>query len=476
MKTRLLHLWEVLNSSYWFVPCVMLVAAIALAFGTIAVDRSVFTGPAGARWAYAGGAEGARLMLSTVGGSVITVAGVVFSITIAALTQASSQYGPRLLRNFMRDRGNQVVLGTFVATFIYCLLVLRTVQGDEEGRAFVPHVSVTTAVVMAVASLVVLIYFIHHVSSSMQAPVIIATVGRDLDEAIDRMFPEDLGTGGPAPPDLAPGRHPDAQSAWPAGFAERARPVPSGESGYVQAIDQDGLMALAVGRDLLVCLTCRPGDFVIAGSPLAFVAPAGSQDGHAAAPAGATGSVAGGDHASHDSLCDAVNAAFFTGKRRTPEQDAEFALHQIVEIAVRALSPAVNDPFTAVTCVDWIAAALCRLAKADEHSPYRYDHAGRLRVVAEVTDFDGFADAGFNQIRQYGAASVSVSLRMLEAIASIAPRMRNDAQRDVLARHARMIVCGAESIAVEKMDRADLRGRYEVAMKALDRADAAVLV
>ncbi len=143
-------------------------------------------------WIYTRGPDGARAVLSTIAGSMITVAGVVFSVTIVALSLASNQFGPRLLRNFMRDRGNQIVLGTFVATYLYCLLVMRTVQGMD-GSQFVPHLSVTVAILMAVASLGVLIYFIHHVAVSIQAPELIANVAHELHEAIDRLFPEELG-------------------------------------------------------------------------------------------------------------------------------------------------------------------------------------------------------------------------------------------------------------------------------------------
>ena len=162
MTARLRHIWIVLTSGYWFVPMVMMLASTGLAFGLLYIDNELLGDRVG--WLYAGGADGAKTMLSTVAASVITVAGVVFSITIAALTQASSQFGPRLLRNFMRDTGNQMVLGTFIGTFMYCLLVLRTIHGEVADRtAFVPQASVTGAMLLAVASLAVLVYFIHHV-------------------------------------------------------------------------------------------------------------------------------------------------------------------------------------------------------------------------------------------------------------------------------------------------------------------------
>ncbi len=189
-SARLAQLWESLRTSYWFVPTVMTAGAVGLSFASVHLDQVVKAEWVRAvGWIWAGSPEGARQVLSTIAGSMITVAGVAFSITIVALTLASTQFGPRLLRNFVRDLGNQVVLGTFVSTFVYCLLVLRTVRGGDVAE-FVPYLSVTLGVAFALASLGVLIYFIHHVSGAIQAEHLIASVADELEDAIERMFPE----------------------------------------------------------------------------------------------------------------------------------------------------------------------------------------------------------------------------------------------------------------------------------------------
>ena len=189
MKTWLVQQWAKLRSSFWFLPSLMVAAAAALALASVAWDRSM---PEGwleqADWLYTGGAEGASLVLSTIAGSMITIAGVVFSMTLVALSLASSQLGPRLLRNFMRDTSNQVVIGTFLATFVYGLLVLRTIRRADEV-AFVPHLSVSLGVVLALASLGVLIYFVHHVAMSIQADVVVSRVGDELFDAVERLYP-----------------------------------------------------------------------------------------------------------------------------------------------------------------------------------------------------------------------------------------------------------------------------------------------
>lgn len=246
MKAHLLEYWERLRSSFWFVPGILTGAAVALASVTVALDESVTVGEwmAGQSWAYTGGAEGASLVLSTVAGSMITIAGVVFSMTLVALSLASSQLGPRLLRNFMRDTRNQVVLGTFIATFVYCLLVLRTIRRAEEAF-FVPHLSVTIGVLLALVSLGVLIYFIHHVSVSIQADEVVARVNHELIHGINRLFPESMGRGNTrTAAEVAGARLPEA-------FDREARPVGAAEDGYLQSVDPDALMELATQENAL---------------------------------------------------------------------------------------------------------------------------------------------------------------------------------------------------------------------------------
>ena len=236
---RLLKWWQLLHSSFWFIPGAMSVGAVALAFGTVALDRAK-----SAAWResfgflYSGGAEGASTVLGTVAGSMITIAGVVFSMTLIALSLASSQLGPRLLRNFMRDAVNQVVLGTFVATFLYCLLVLRTIRRAEEAL-FVPHFAVTLGVVLAVVSVGVLIYFIHHISLSIQADQVVARVGRELIRGIDDLFPDRLD------PAIQAGSQQPEGAGLQDGFDEEAREVLASEDGYVRSVDIDALMELA---------------------------------------------------------------------------------------------------------------------------------------------------------------------------------------------------------------------------------------
>ncbi len=438
---RLVKWWQLVRSSFWFIPGVMSGGAALLAVGAVALDRTKSD-----EWResfgflYTGGAEGASTVLGTIAGSMITIAGVVFSMTLIALSLASSQLGPRLLRNFMRDTINQVVLGTFVATFLYCLLVLRTIRRAEDNL-FVPHLAVTLGVALAVVSVGVLIYFIHHISLSIQADHVVARVGRELMRDIDDIFPDRWD---PAARD----RSEESEGAvLPPGFDEEARKILTAEDGYVRSVDVGALVKLGTEEDVVFKVDQGPSAYVVEHGPLVRVWPAVRVT---------------------ERLMRRVNDAFILGITRTPGQDIEFSVHQIVEIAVRALSPGVNDPFTAVRCVDQLASALSRMARREIPSPFHYDEHGRVRVVYAVVSFADVVDSAFNQIRQSARTDAAVTIRLLEAITTVAAFTDRLDDREALRRHAEMIVRGAREGLPEENDRHEVNRRYADAIEALD--------
>lgn len=436
-QTKFSKLWDSLHSSFWFVPTLMVVLAIALSFLTIRLDQTLKTNIIRQLgWAYSLGPDGSRAILSTIAGSMVTVATTAFSITIVALQLASSQFGPRLLRKFMQDTGNQIVLGTFISTFVYSLLVLRTINGVDENE-FVPHLAVTCALVLALASIGVLIYFIHHSASSIQVDQVITKVGRELDDAIDRLFPHKIGRGASK----------DRLLDIPANFERDAYPIKATNSGYIQAVNDGQLMQIATENNLLLRIQNRPGNFIVQGSELVLVF--------------------GGERV-NKTLTKNINDAFVLGLQRTEQQDLEFSINQLVEIAVRALSPGINDPFTAIRCIDQLSASLCHLAQREIPSPYRYDDNDKLRVIAEPITFADMTDVAFNQIRQYGTTSVAVTIRLLDAIAVIAPHTYNKADRSALLRHASMIERGSHEEIPEELDRKDVEDQYLAAVKAIE--------
>ena len=440
VKARVLDVWDNVRSSYWFIPTLMSIAAIGLALVTTGVDGRI-----GPDWIddvsflHGNKPDGARTLLSTVAGSMIGVAGVTFSITIASVVYATGQYGPRLLTNFMDDRGNQVTLGTFIATFLYCLLVLRTIRAADETTGvgeFVPHVAVLTGLGLTLASVAVFIYFIHHVPESIHVSNLIAGVGRDLLARMDTLFPERVGEAGTT---REAGDDDEALTAVPDGFFEEARRVVADGAGYVRGVDSDALLRVAVEHDLVVRVRHRPGDFVAPGDALVLAWP----------PARAT-----------DEAVRAVRTAFAWGSQRTARQDVRFLVDELVEIAARALSPGVNDPFTAVSCLDWLSAALKDLAARDFPEPTRHDEGGALRVVAQPTTFGEFVEGVYSQLRPYVAADRNAALHALTTIGEVAGRATDRSQLDALREQADALLQGAGDALALEADRRDVRERH----------------
>lgn len=383
--TRLVSVWEVLRGSFWFLPSMMAAGAVLLSFGAVQLDAAMEADAYGRfDFIYLFGPEGARAILSAVATSMITVAGLTFSITMLTLQLASSQFGPRLLRNFMRDRGNQLVLGTFISTFVYCLLVLRTVKGVE-GSSFVPHLAVAIGVVLAVAGLAVLIYFIHHTATSIRIETLLASLAQETAATIDRLFPENLGH-----------EEPEAQGELP-DFGQ-GNIIQATTSGYVQSIDNGALLRPATEQDVVVEVVARPGAFVTERDPLLRVIAA--------------------TELSEDKV-DALRGSLIIGIERTPLQDLDFSIRRIVEIAQRALSPGINDPTTALYCIDRLREALARLAERHPPSSRRHDEESRLRIVAEPVPFDPLAAGALHAVGLYAGSDSDV----LKALAAALDRV-----------------------------------------------------
>jgi len=440
MLTRFFSLVDSTRGSLWFVPSAMTVAAVALAFTTLWIDQELIgsTSTDATTWLYGGGADGARDVLSTVASSMITVAGVIFSVTVVALTLASQQFGPRLLRNFMRDPGNQFVLGTFISVHLFCLIVLRAVRTEAAG-GFVPHLSVSVALILAVAAAAVLIYFFHHATSSIRASAVIAAVAEELDGAIDRLFPEPVGRPGPL-------------SVVQTEIERAGTHIRLHQSGYLQAVDMDSLVSIAKTHDLVMRLDRRPGDFITCECVVASVWPA--------------------ERLSKD-IAEQLNEAFLLGDERTAVQDLLFPAQQLAEMAVRALSPGTNDPSTALACVDRLGAAFIRLAARQVPSPYRYDDDHRLRITADPVMLQELIAETFNPIRQYGRTSVAVTVRLLETIALSAPHVTSREGLAELQRQAIMIQRGSHGGLLEEWDRQVVEERFTSVETALARRRAA---
>lgn len=415
-------LWDALRSSLWFVPALFVLGALLLAQGMIelghvlpmddleeALPRLLAVGP-----------DGARSVLATIAGSMISVAGVAFSITIVALSLASSQYTSRILRNFMADRANQAVLGAFVGIFVYCLWVLRTISEGEdgasggEGYSFVPSVAVLFAVVLALVGIACLIFFIHHIAASIQAERIILAATAETLDAVDRLFPEKMGEPAAVRPAMPP-----EDTAWHAIAAPR--------TGYLQSVDGDGLVELASERDLIFRMERPVGGFVVEGSPLVSIADRPAPEGE---------------------LVEKVGAFFAIGGQRTIVQDAGYGIRQIVDVALKALSPGINDTTTAVGCVEHLTAIMARVARRQIPSEHRI-RRGKLRVIAMRPGFDEMLGQAFDQIRQNAGGNVATLAALVDALAVVAERTDDADRRAAIARQLDL-VAGKAAATIEQ--------------------------
>jgi uncharacterized membrane protein len=419
---------EALRTNLWLVPMLEVLAALVLYAGTHVLDRAAYDGHVTLpTWVIAGSADAARQILTSLAAAVITVVGVVFSIMIVTLTLASTQFGPRMLRNFIRDRGTQVTLGTFVATFVYATLVLISISPGPHG-GFVPHASITMAVALVAVSMGVLIYFIHHIATSIQLPQVIASIASDLSQAIESETNDGGGLeAGPSVAELTQR------------MDEGGGTVPAPSSGYLQYIRHHTLVGLATQKGAVIRLLHRPGHFVVEGHPMATVWPP------ACAPA----------------VRDALRRAHITGPYRTLTQDLAFAVDQLVEIAIRALSPAVNDTFTALTCIDWLGESLCRITTRWHPTRVHRDSHGYVRVITAHVSYTRLVERAFEKIRQAGKGMPAVLIRQLEALSKIIDDTTTSEQRELLLSQASMIMSLSDASVDEPADRADVRREYD---------------
>ncbi len=436
MRAQAGQLADRLRNSYWFVPTLMSVGAILLAFLTLWADASYKLNAGGAGWwgrlLFTGGSQGAQNVLKTVASSSMTVAGVVFSITMVALTLASQQYGTRLLANFMRDRGNQITLGTFLATFLYSLVVLRTLNFGSQ--ASVPHLSVTVSLVLAIAGVSVLIYFVHHVAATIQAPNLAKMIGREFRDVLDRAYTQDLDVQSTAVPELDTGS---------------AAAVPARKRGYLQIVDYDGLLDLATEHDLEIRIEHRPGHFLVPSTVLAHAWPAERVD---------------------DQLARRITHHITAGSRRTPQQDVEFPARQLTEMAVRGLSPGINDVVTATICIDHLSDALCEAAGRSLARRSARDDDGRVRVWS--ADPMTFADlvGSFDGIRESADYHVEVYRHTLRALERVARCVQQPERLHDLATQARLFLEAAERDVAAEADKETIRRAYDDVVAAVSRS------
>ena len=398
---RLQFWWARIWTSLWFLPAVITGACVVLAFVLVQADQAHWLpGADHLGWIFSGGAAGARGVLGAIAGSLITVTGVVFSVTIVALQLASSQYSPRVLHNFIHDRPNQVVLGVLIGTFTYTLLVMRTLRSAVEDQTrFVPAVAVTVAIALLLVSVGVLLYFISHAASSIQVETIVERQVSRARHQIGHLLSRDAAAG--AEREATTSEYP--RTPW----AE----VVTHRPGYVQAVDAGRLFSLAGEREVVIAIDRAVGEYVLPDEAVGRVWPAEALD---------------------DALRSSIYDAVLVGDARTEHQDLEYAILGIADIAVRSLSPGINDPTTALLCVDRLAGLLVDVGRRSWPAEVRSDDSGAVRLLVRRTNFSRLVTLAFDQIRHFGAGVPAVALQLLMVLRRMGPLLQPE-DRAILA-------------------------------------------
>lgn len=419
---RVLHtelLFDRLRSSMWVVPLGILILMIAAAKGLMHLDShlALDLGMAGAS------IEGARGMLQAVATSMVTVAGVVFSLTLLVLSQASSQYSPRVLRNFLRDRVNQSVLGIFLGVYAYCLVVLRGMGGDSGEM---PGVTIIGGLVAALVSVIYLVYFFHHIAESLQLENILKGIEEETLPVIARLYPQGRGVPDDEDADLK-----DAPDLPTLKIACR-------KAGYIQHIELDSLLEIADKLDAVIYVPHCVGDFIVQGKVLAEVV------------SGPT---------STDAVVEGISEAFCLGAQRSIQQDPAFGIRQMADVAMKALSPGVNDTTNAIMALDRISVIMTELSARCFPHRRRMLH-GKLRLVVARPSFEDLLGLSFDQLRQWGSANPAVLVRLLEVLGDLMKVSASNRRKAVIQAYARRVLATAEANINEADDLCWIRERY----------------
>ncbi len=406
---KIVNFWINLRASLWFIPGLMLTCSIFAALILIDLDSRI-----NREWLIAFpslfglGADGSRGMLTAIASSMLTVVALTFALTLNAMTQASGQFTPRIFRNFMRDRVNQFVLGYFVSVFAYCLLVLRTIRGGDELK-FVPSIAVLVGLVLALGGIIALIFFIHHIADSLQITTIISRIVDETIDAIKGKFPKEIGR---------PAGAEERENVWKAEDDQKWIEIPAMKSGYVQSVDSDGLFDFAEEYRVIARMDRGVGQFVGRGISLVSLTTEPKTDSFKFVP-------------TDEEVIEEINDFFNIGRHRTIDQDIGFGIRQIVDIALKALSPGVNDTTTAVNCIDHLGEIVGEIARRELPSKIRAGKDGG-RIIVLAPDLREYVESAFDQIRISGKANLAIFIRLLEAIEYVAHITESEQRRIVL--------------------------------------------
>ena len=423
-RVKARYQWDRMKVSFWFAPAVMAVGAVLLAWIMYWLDSLIPNEVlANSRIVLSGTPGEMRSALLGIASSVLATAGVVFTLLTLPLSTVAAQYGSRLLRVFLGDRTTQLVLGTFVATFVYCVaaaLSILPTQVEPNG----PQLTVTVGLLLMMATFSSLILLVQHISTMLQAPNIAAAAGVELRDVVRAEMPDQV-----VSRDGCPGE----SGLLPDSLVEKdAYPIRVTQTGYIQYIDPHYILTLAREHDLVIHLLRKPGHIIWHDARVALIWPSSAVD---------------------EELDRQIRSAFRIGNGRTPTQDVAYAVNQLVEMAVRAMSPAINDPFTAMTCLDHIGEGLALFIQQGEKKPCYYDQDNKLRLILEPVTFIELLNDAFDMLRHASSDNASVLLHMLEVIDNVGQKTDSREARQELLRHAHLIQIESQAGAIIEWDR-----------------------
>ena len=430
-----------LRADLWRVPFIMCLAAVVLFIVTVTVDREAARGVVRLPgWISVGGPDDARAILGAMLGAVSTVLALIFSVALLVLSMAVVNFGPRILYRFVSDGVTQVTIGLFLGSFVHILLsfVVTRQQGE---RIFVPQLTLMCDVALVITSFVFIVIFSHRIAMSIQTQNVVAHIVGDLDQALDERMEEARRLA------LLPRARAAEREGLLRRFATDGAVVRASLTGFVQVVGFHRLLAATERADAAVQLLYRPGQFVMEAAPLAYVLPA-----NAAA-----------------TVAPAIEREVQIGRQRTLKQDVEFGIAQLVEIALRALSSAVNDTFTGLTCVDWLGDELRAFAAFPDDIGACIGDGGAIRVVWPPLRLARLTGSAFNQIRQAAVGNRAVSIRLLQTFARLAEQVDDLRFREALSQQVDALWEQVSAENLVKSDRADVEAAYRRACEALGR-------
>jgi uncharacterized membrane protein len=443
---HLLTIWDETRTSLWFVPTVLVIASILIALIMQSVDQGLEDESISVpTWIFGGSADGARTLLSTIAGSLVTIVGVLFSITIVVLQQAASQFTPRVMGNFMRQTGTQLTLGIYLATFLYSLMVLRTVRGgDAQAEPFIPDLSILVALLLAVTCLGFLVYFIHHMATSLQASMVLSNVNQEFRDDVGPLYPEHIGESA------------DDDDLSLESFREQYMPVPvvrvtAEQSGYVVSVDDNTIVSSAPETPGIAILP-QIGDFVVRGMPIIEI-----------------GGVRELDDSTRSSICNSVEL----GVERSRFQDPLFSIRQLVDIALKALSPGINDPTTANNSISMLGDCVATLV--DRKFPDRVrvisrgenDDRSDVHIWTNRPPFSVYVDSAFSELRREALSNVAVTEHLISTIGAIGDSTTVRSRIEPLQQILADIVRGLDEAGFDSRDEEYLREKLNDAQRRL---------